>query len=486
MGYNGKGVTHVGRGQAQIEMTSEGMDRATRLEFCRYVHSASDMSYNLNVPAKALVNRAGKDHENLRDYECGWYIPTSEWPDGLEAALITLCAPWLPLEEAKVKAAVDNCTNFEERIQKCLVTSEGSLKAIRYALSVSLCNAAAVPLGQDGVLLDEEPIWKHCAHPVFNAAVFSSESFATLEALVIESQKKAEEKRKDPPLPLSVQEYRATAARMETNIISAIRGTTANSSPASGTATTTVQDAVATAIRNSTGTLATGTSTSTAGLNLPAPATVTAGTGTAIIAASAAPTPGRTAASNITAAARHAGGPFPGQAAAAAAPTPATTRRGTDRQIKPKMNRQMQSAAHYWKIYGRKGSFYCQNENLMTIRDIWTEYERGWNHGPALKHLNAHEKQWNKYGAAKSMYCKRKAIYDTILKMMNRDGLTEDECISRLQDELDAFPKSDHRKKPSLERFNKKLRDRLTADADAANTAGASAEVAEDTKMEDV
>ena len=414
-----------------------------------------------------LVNRAGQDHDNLRDYNCSWYVPTSQWSPGLEESLIALAAPWLPAQESKVEAALEKHTTYEERIEKCLVTSVGSLKAIRFMLSVSLCNAAAIPLGKDGELLDEEPIWKQFSHPAFNAAVFSSESFRVLEALVKEHQEKAEELRRDPPTPLTSQEFRATASAMQANIIGAINDArTSDPATAATVATTAVQNIIATATANAAGrpthapagasTVATalvGTSTapgtgapadSTANTNLP---NTDSGTGANPALPSTQP---------------HAA---PGTAAGTTA-NAAKTRRGTDRQIKSKTTRQMQSAAHYMKIYQKKGMFYCQNENLMTIKDIWTEYKYGWNHGPPLERLNKETPQWNKYSAARTLYSKRSAIYRMMEILIVQQQLTEDQAIDALQKELDGCPKSQHRKKPSLEAFNKMLRDRMKADAE--------------------
>ena len=325
-----------------------------------------------------------------------------------------------------------------------------------------------MPLGPDGELLEEEPMWKQCSHPVFNADVFSSEYFAVLEAMVNESQKKAEGIRREPPVPLTSQEFRVTAAALETNIINAIKNIATTDAPSDAA----IQDAAASAVREVVGTAI----ATDAGADAPTAATAA----TAAIAATAATT-ATIATTTAAAAATATAGAAPATDATCAA---ARTRKGTERQIKPKKNRQVQSAEHYCKVYGRKGAFYCQNENLMTIREIWTEYEYGWNHGPALKHLNQQQKQWNKYGAAKVLYSKRKAIYDTILKLMSRNGRTEDEAIAELQLELDAFPKSQHRKKPSLEAFNKMLRDRMKYEAEANARADADADADADAEAE--
>ena len=60
-----------------------------------------------------------------------------------------------------------------------------------------------------------------------------------------------------------------------------------------------------------------------------------------------------------------------------------------------------------------------------------------------------------------------------IIKLTVQRQLTEDQAIDELQKELDDFPKSQHRKKPSLEAFNKMLRDRMKAEADAEAQADA-------------
>ena len=77
--------------------------------------------------------------------------------------------------------------------------------------------------------------------------------------------------------------------------------------------------------------------------------------------------------------------------------------------------------------------------------------------------LNQHMPRWNKYPAAKTLYSKRKAIYETIEKRMADDGLTEDAAIAELQILLDEQEKSSKRNQPRIQQFNQKLRTMLKA-----------------------
>ena len=327
VGYLGKMVTHVGRKQSQEEMTSEGVDRDTRLEFCRYLHSASDTSYNIMVPAKGLMNRAGFDHNDLRAYDCAWHVPTSAWPAGLEDALIAEAAPWLPTEETKVQAAVAQCSSHDDLKKQCLITAQGSLKAIRFAITVSLCNAAATPLGEGYELLDEEPIYMQFGHPIFTCNVFGTEEFKQLASMVKESQIRAERLRQSPPTALTEERAMEITAQSERRIIAAVTGT----SDTSSTGTASANPAGATAPTAPTG----NTDTATAGTTTAAAMDVDA-------------TEEAAASTNTN--------------------SSSTTREGTPRQISARTSRIEQSAAYYFKDTGTRGRYYLQNENLKTIQ----------------------------------------------------------------------------------------------------------------------
>ena len=77
--------------------------------------------------------------------------------------------------------------------------------------------------------------------------------------------------------------------------------------------------------------------------------------------------------------------------------------------------------------------------------------------------LNESQPRWNKYPAAKTLYSKRKAIYETIEKRVG-GGLTEDEAIEELQILLDEEEKSNKRKQPRIQQFNQKLRMMMRAE----------------------
>ena len=77
--------------------------------------------------------------------------------------------------------------------------------------------------------------------------------------------------------------------------------------------------------------------------------------------------------------------------------------------------------------------------------------------------LNESQPRWNKYPAAKTLYSKRKAIYDTIEKRV-AGGLTEEAAIEELQILLDEQETSNKRKQPRIQQFNQMLRAMLNAE----------------------
>jgi hypothetical protein len=394
-------VTHVGRGQAQQEMTAQGMTREEKLQFCRYYHDASDTSYDLHVPPRGLVNRAGGKQDDLEGHVCGWYIPTNAWPPGAEAALMNACAPWLTREEQRVEAESEKCESFQELEAKGLITAKGSLRAIRFCLSVSLCNAAAVPLSDKYELLDEEPIYRQASHPLFYARVFQMEEFASLAALVNKSQTKAEELRKGPPPVLTIEEFNSRIGELESSILSAVSNT-ATEAPASA-----VPELAAPTIHN-------------------APSA----------AADTVATP-----SNMPATPTDSANGYAQSATTAAAPAaPGVTRAGTPRKIKERGKRIVESCKHYELKKKKKGMFYIQNIGLKTIKDIWNEYDEGLEGNHSLKWLNEYEPQWNKYGSARTAYSRRSGIYNMVINMIT-NGRTKDEAVAQLQIRLDNHPK---------------------------------------------
>mmetsp|Transcript_21993 Transcript_21993/g.47937 ORF Transcript_21993/g.47937 Transcript_21993/m.47937 type:complete len:262 (-) Transcript_21993:573-1358(-) len=166
----------------------------------------------------------------MKGYSAAWYIPPNEWPQGVEDALMEVCAPWLAIEEQRVNEQFEEYDTFQELEAECLHTARGSLDAVRFAISVALCNSAATPLGENYELLDEEPIYMQCEHPIFR------------------------------------EEFQSTMARMETSIITAVNGGTADAASAADAA------AVLPSTRTATGTPNAASNNATAAADTAAPA----------------------------------------------------------------------------------------------------------------------------------------------------------------------------------------------------------------------
>ena len=205
IGYTSSKKTHGGRSASQPQMTSAGMTPDERNQFCRLKQGISEQSYDLQVPPKGLVQRAGGDCNDIRLYDAAWYMPVEEWPEGMEAGLLEMAAPWLKQQQVEIDAAFDKYKTYTERTERCLFTGRGSLKAVRHCITVSLCWAAARPLSKNNKLIaDSKIICELFSHPVFAAEVYRSERFKELAALVREKQDDYEAERKGDNRPLTV------------------------------------------------------------------------------------------------------------------------------------------------------------------------------------------------------------------------------------------------------------------------------------------
>jgi len=65
IGYTSGKKTHGGRSASQPQMTAAGMTPDERNQFCRLKQGISEQSYDLQVPPKGLVQRAGGDCNNI-------------------------------------------------------------------------------------------------------------------------------------------------------------------------------------------------------------------------------------------------------------------------------------------------------------------------------------------------------------------------------------------------------------------------------------
>ena len=228
IGYTSSKKTHGGRSASQPEMTAGGMTPDERNQFCRLKQGISEQSYDLQVPPKGLVQRAGGDCNNLRSYNAAWYLPVEEWPEGMEDELLQMAAPWIPQQQTAIDAAFEQYKTYSERTERCLFTGRGSLKAVRHCIVVSLCWAAARPLGKNNKLIaNSKIICELFSHPVFAAEVYRSERFKELTALVRERQDDYEAERNGDNRPLTVATFRREMDRRQ-------RASTPNSDVAGG------------------------------------------------------------------------------------------------------------------------------------------------------------------------------------------------------------------------------------------------------------
>ena len=90
---------------------------------------------------------------------------------------------------------------------------------------------------------------------------------------------------------------------------------------------------------------------------------------------------------------------------------------------------------------------YCMSRSLRTVGDLWLEWHRGINGGPAISALEElHGRKWRKSNGETQFYLRRKVIIDRVIGLMETEGVSEDEALQRVSREkanmsLDKFGK---------------------------------------------
>jgi hypothetical protein len=101
---------------------------------------------------------------------------------------------------------------------------------------------------------------------------------------------------------------------------------------------------------------------------------------------------------------------------------------------------------------------YVQNVKLKTVRDIYAEYDTGYNGGPALRELEQKHKGWRAYRNGRAAWNRRIHIINEVTHLI-ADGMSRDDAISDVQRRVDAFPKKGKSQEPDLQGFNAALKD---------------------------
>lgn len=78
---------------------------------------------------------------------------------------------------------------------------------------------------------------------------------------------------------------------------------------------------------------------------------------------------------------------------------------------------------------------YRLSRTITTVPDVWKEWNSGIGAGPAVQHLeDQYGSSWRtRSGGEGTLFCRRKAIVDKVKGMM-RDGLSETQAVSQLED----------------------------------------------------
>ena len=422
VGYASRAKTHAGRSNAMTKCTRMGVEQANRNKLARKDRGSASKSYDLDIPADAVVALTGWLH-GVRNYQCPWYIPSSSWPPGLEDDLLDLAIPYYRSQKAAVDNALLQYTTHTERSERCLATSAAALESLRHNVISALLASASRPVSRKLELhKNAQPMYLCRKHPVFWGGVFKSEQYKILAKMVVDKQNEFERQRIEKANdPLT----KASLGDIITSVATAVKTTIRECIPASADGAAATTGAPAT--------------TDTAATGADAAAAAPARTGTAA------------ATSNV---------------AATAAPTGVSTAAAATVVARPQKKKKISHKQGFAKYWAENGTVleadgvprYVQNMGLTTISLIWKEYKHGLEGSKSLEWLETNAKGWRSYSQGYTAWNRRKEIYLEMNRMMDEDKLTESAAVSNLQERLDSFPKKGTSTGPDLVGFNAMLK----------------------------
>ena len=95
------------------------------------------------------------------------------------------------------------------------------------------------------------------------------------------------------------------------------------------------------------------------------------------------------------------------------------------------------------------------NRQLASVHQIWTEYKRGLDGGPAVRELEAlYGRSWRKSNTETKFFCRRLPVYAAIERLA-REGMPEDQAV----DILDALRVARRLTVPAFQSYIKALLD---------------------------
>lgn len=178
-------VVHQGRVQVQQDMDDNGISTAHIARACKYSDGSKStnrvqaQSYLDNPPITCLVDRAGGDPHHPKHFNPAWdKVKVSE-------ALLNVALPGLTTQVAIVNELHQTITSKEERKEKRLDMTKGSIDAFVRRISRGLLLPATRPLDSDNKLQsDSEPYYMKFqgSFELFRSPVFQSPEFLSLVA----------------------------------------------------------------------------------------------------------------------------------------------------------------------------------------------------------------------------------------------------------------------------------------------------------------
>jgi hypothetical protein len=84
-------------------------------------------------------------------------------------------------------------------------------------------------------------------------------------------------------------------------------------------------------------------------------------------------------------------------------------------------------------------SLICPPQVVATVAELWDEYTKGLNGGPAIRELEAtHGTKWRKYHRGPHIWQEKSAIYNAIEKLV-AEGSSEEDAVATIQAKWDAM-----------------------------------------------
>ena len=138
-------MLHQGRGEAQREMEDALVPSNQIDRLARYLQTDKELSYRLNVPLQAALQRAGYDHLD----PSSWKIKPAHLSVPVLEMLIDALMPQMKKEAKEVEDALAVTKNFTQAKKDDLLSFKGLIDTLKHMEGVWIACSAARPRDAD-------------------------------------------------------------------------------------------------------------------------------------------------------------------------------------------------------------------------------------------------------------------------------------------------------------------------------------------------